>query len=95
MLPVAMPNVVATDPAVVRLARNAPKKMPGQTRYPSTRNAARAMPVGGQTAVALGCTKAIDSPSLAATKYRPAKNAITARRPLNPECVIPSSPLWT
>src|SRR2546427_536376 len=30
--PVAMPIVVATEPAVVRLTRNAPRKMPGHTR---------------------------------------------------------------
>src|SRR2546422_8250995 len=52
-----MPRDVATVPAVVIFARYAPAKMPGQTRYPNTRNAARAIPVGGHTAVALACTK--------------------------------------
>jgi len=68
VLPAAIPRDVATVPAVVIFARYAPAKMPGQTRYPNTRNAARAIPVGGHTAVALACTKASFSPSLAAIK---------------------------
>ena len=40
-------------PTVVRFARKAPRKMAGHTRRPSTRRAARAMPVGAQTGVAL------------------------------------------
>jgi hypothetical protein len=44
---------VATDPAVVKFTRNAPVKITGQTRYPKIRNAKSAIPVEGQTAVAL------------------------------------------
>ena len=59
---------MAIEPAVAMFARNAPTKIPSQTRYPNTRIAARAMPVGGHTAVALACTKASINPSFAATR---------------------------
>src|SRR3989441_10258171 len=75
VFPRPMPIEVATEPAVVRFARNAPRKMPGQTWYPILKNAANAIPVGGQTGVALACTKASFSPSLAATKYTAARVA--------------------
>jgi len=67
VLPAAIPIDVATEPAVVRLARKAPANIAGHTRTPKIRYAARAMPVGGQTAVALGFTNANRRPSLAAT----------------------------
>ena len=68
VLPLAMPSDEATDPAVVRFTRNAPRKIAGHTVGPYSRAAASAMPVGGHTAVALAWTKASDSPSLPATK---------------------------
>ena len=68
VFPAAMPIEVASDPAVVRLTKKAPTKTAGQTRTPSSRNAARAIPVGGQTVVALTCTNASRRPSLPATK---------------------------
>ncbi len=68
VLPVAMPIDVATVPAVVRFARNAPSQMPGHATYPSTRIAASAMPVGGHTGEALALTNARLNPYLAATK---------------------------
>src|SRR2546425_10541728 len=75
-----MPIEVATEPAVVTFARNAPRKIPGQTWYPILRKAANAIPVGAQTGVALACTKASFSPSLAATKYTAATAARMATR---------------
>jgi hypothetical protein len=59
-----MPSEVPMDPAVVTLTRNAAMKIAGHTRYPKYSKAARAIPVGAQTAVALGCTSAKLSPSL-------------------------------
>src|SRR5262249_30909988 len=61
---------------VVTLTSKAPSKIPGQAAYPSTSKAAREMPVGGHTAVALGWTNARDKPSLPATKYTPARRRI-------------------
>jgi hypothetical protein len=68
VFPVATAIDVRTDPAVVKFAKNAPKKMPGHTRKPKIRKAAKVIPVGAHTAVALGWTKANRSPSLAAQK---------------------------
>lgn len=53
MLPSAIPVEVAAVPAVVRFARKAPRKTPGQIQYPSARKAASAIPVGGYTGLAL------------------------------------------
>ena len=50
----------------VTLATKAPNVMPGQTRYPSSSNAARAIPEGGQTGEALVAANASARPSLAA-----------------------------
>src|SRR2546428_9495614 len=75
VFPRPMPIEVATEPAVVRFARNAPRKMPGQTWYPILKNAANAIPVGGQTGVAHACTETSFNPYLAATKYTSAKVA--------------------
>ena len=49
-----------------KLARNAPRRMPGQTRYPKSRINARAIPEGGHTGVALVFSNASSNPSLAA-----------------------------
>ena len=68
VLPVAMPSDVHRFPAVVTFARNAPSRIAGQTRGPSSSIEASAIPVGGHTAVALAWTKASMSPSLAAAK---------------------------
>jgi len=90
-----MPIEVATEPAVVTFARNAPRKIPGQTWYPILRNAANAIPVAGQTGVALACTKASFSPSLAATKYTAAKAARMATRLGNRASIYPEFfPAW-
>ena len=67
VLPMPRPIEVRTVPAVVTLTRNAPMRIAGHTRMPKIRNAAMAMPVGGQTAVALACTNASRRPSLPAT----------------------------
>ena len=61
-----MPSEVATEPAVVTLTRKAPAATAGHMRTPRMSSAARAMPVGGQTAVALAWTEAKSSPSLPA-----------------------------
>src|SRR5580692_5769329 len=83
---------VATEPAVVRLTRNAPIKMPGQTLYPNTSNAATAIPVHGHTAVALACTYASCRPSFPATKYTTARPATVATFFIASDRVIPYSP---
>ncbi len=51
-----------------RLAKKAPAKIPAPMRYPSARTAASAMPVAGQTGVALVCSRARKRDSLAAMK---------------------------
>ncbi len=66
MLPSAMPSEVATEPAVVTFTTKAPTATAGQARRPSSSSAARAIPVGGHTAVALACTEAKSRPSLPA-----------------------------
>src|SRR5260221_14733738 len=68
VFPVAIPIDVRTDPAVVRFAKNAPKKAPGHARRPKIRKAAKVIPVGAHRGVALGLTKANRSPSLAVPK---------------------------
>jgi hypothetical protein len=62
-------------PAVVKLAMNAPMKIPGQARGPTSSSAAIATPVGGQTAEAEAFTNASANPSLAAPKYTAATRA--------------------
>src|SRR5947209_6889614 len=68
VLPLAIPSDVKIFPAVVRLTRNAPTKIAGQTRYPRTSNAASAIPAGGQTGDALLWRNARLSESLPATR---------------------------
>ena len=53
VFPVAMPSDVTTEPAVVTLTKKAPTRIAGQTREPKRSAAAIAIPVGGQTALAL------------------------------------------
>src|SRR4030095_14512404 len=66
VLPMAMPIEVAIAPLVVTLTRNAPTRMAGHTRGPSTRKAASAIPVGGHTGETLAWTNARVSPNLPA-----------------------------
>src|SRR5262249_22732909 len=81
-LPVAIPTEVAREPAVVRFAAKAPSQIAGQVRNPSTSSAARAIPVAGQTGLALGLTYARRRPSLAARKYVTASaSQVRSRRP--------------
>src|SRR2546428_9254131 len=70
-----MPIELATEPAVNRFAKNAPSRIPGHTRYPSTSRAAGAIPVGGQIGGALGWTNASRSPRRATAKYTAARSA--------------------
>ena len=58
MFPAAIASEVSTAPDVVTFARNAARKMAGQTPGPSSRKAASAMPAGGHTGLALAWTKA-------------------------------------
>jgi hypothetical protein len=53
VLPTAMPTEAITDPEVVTFTSRAPTKIAGHARKPSRTRTAIAMPVGGQTAVAL------------------------------------------
>ena len=82
---------MTTEPAVVSFVRNAPRKMPGHTRGPKTSTAARAMPVGGQTAVALALTNASARPSLPASVYIAASGIQTLERRLSILIGIPIS----
>ena len=68
VFPIAITAETPGGNGVVRFAKNAPSAIAGQTRYPSTSTAASAIPVGGQTAVALAFTNASDNPSLADKK---------------------------
>src|SRR5687768_9781707 len=61
-LPIAMRIEVVSDPAVVTFVRKAPRTIPGQTRGPKISTAARAMPEGAQTALALAFTHASARP---------------------------------
>src|SRR5262245_18801840 len=54
VLPSATPKELATEPAVVTFARNAPMNTAGRNRVPPSSTASIAMPVGNQTADALG-----------------------------------------
>ena len=54
VLPTATPSAVPRLQGVVNSTASAPRRMPGQTRYPSTRRAATARPEGGHTGVTLG-----------------------------------------
>lgn len=63
VFPQAISNEVSVVPAVVRFVTKAPKKLAGQIRGPRIRAAASAMPVGGQTAVALALTDARAGPA--------------------------------
>src|SRR5688500_19377287 len=62
------------------LTTNAPRKTPGQRRYPPRRRATSAMPVGGQTRVANPDMVPSCRPMRAARKYN------TAIAPTVPSC---------
>src|SRR5689334_17757973 len=68
VLPVAIEIAVPIEPAAVALAIIAARNIAGQTRYPQSTTAARAKPVGGQMAEALGWISARAKPILARTK---------------------------
>jgi len=68
VLPIAMPIEGAIAPVVVKFTRNAPMKMAGQARDPSSRNDANAIPLGGHTGDTLALTTARVRPNLPATK---------------------------
>ena len=69
VLPIAISNAVekAGSP-VVKLTKNAPRKMPNQHEGPHIKAAASAMPVGGQNKVMLEPMKGMLSPSFPAIK---------------------------
>src|SRR5215467_12274330 len=62
-LPPAMASTVQIEPCVTTLTAKAPIKTPGQRRLPHSNSAARAIPLGGQTAEALGFIDANESPN--------------------------------
>jgi hypothetical protein len=68
VFPTAIPSEVATDPAVVTLTRKAPARTAGHTRAPKSSAAAIAIPVGGQTGLALAWTMPKRRPNFPATK---------------------------
>ena len=80
VFPTAIPIEGRAAPDAQRLAANAPTKIPGQAQGPSRRSAAIEIPVGGHRGVALGCTYARASPTLAAPMYTAASAAMTANR---------------
>jgi hypothetical protein len=66
VLPTAVAAAGRALVLIGRLTRKAASKTPGHTDLPSRRNAATAMPVGGQNGVMLSPTNASRRPSLAA-----------------------------
>ena len=66
--PSPIETAVVSVPAVVRLATTAPAKTAGAVRYPNSRIAAMARPLGGQIGVVLGWMEAKARPVLARTK---------------------------
>src|ERR1700729_382403 len=74
VLPVAIAAAVQIGSELRALLTNAPIQMPGHTRYPQSKSAASAMPVGGQTAVTCFVANASVNPSFAATTYASATN---------------------
>src|SRR5262245_53113681 len=79
-----MDRLVTLHPVMPALAISAPARIAGQYRNPRTRSAARAMPVGAHTAVALGWRNAMLSPSFAATTYKVATVASRASESIRP-----------
>ena len=65
VLPHVMPRTVTSGTPVHALASSAPRATPGQTEGPQMTSAARAIPVGGQTAVTLLVVNARSRPSFA------------------------------
>jgi hypothetical protein len=63
-----MLSAVANDPWAAMFTRNAPRNTPGQSLYPDNKIVAKAIPLGGHTAEALGWTRAKDKPKLPAQK---------------------------
>ena len=53
VFPAAMPSTAGSGTPVHEFARKAPRATAGHIRYPPSRSAASAMPVGGHTAVML------------------------------------------
>src|SRR4030095_12375359 len=78
VLPAAMLSAVANDPKTLMFTRKAPRNIPGQSRYPHRRIAANAIPLGGQTADALGWTRANDKPKPPAQTYKTATTTMNA-----------------
>ena len=66
VFPVAIAAAVQTGSELSALLANAPSQIPGQTRYPQSKRAASAMPVGGHTAVTCFVVNANEKPSFAA-----------------------------
>src|SRR5262245_6217898 len=64
--------------SVVAWAVNAPRKIAGQTPMPLNMTAAKARPVGGEIAAALGWIEARVRPTFARTKYAPPMNRSSA-----------------
>src|SRR4029077_8842847 len=58
VFPAPMATEVGMLPVVLILTRNAPTKMAGHVRWPSTSNAPTAIPAGGHTGEALACRNA-------------------------------------
>lgn len=67
VFPAAIAAAVQIGSALSALLTNAPSQIPGHTRYPQSKRAASAMPVGGQTAVTCFVENANVKPAFAAT----------------------------
>ena len=65
VFPMAIPHATGTGAPAHRLTRKAPTAIPGQRPQPPRTRAIKAMPVGGQTAVATLCTASKESPNFA------------------------------
>ena len=80
VLPAAIAKDEAGEPNVVALAKNAPIAIAGHMRIPHSSKAASANPLGGHTGLALGCSDASASPSLASKKYASARTTSPSAR---------------
>ena len=75
-MPRAIPREVSIVPAVVAFTKKAPIKIAGMTLGPKIIMEARAIPVGGHTAVALAFAKASVSPNFPEIIYTKTMNKL-------------------
>jgi hypothetical protein len=79
VLPSAIAALTHSGTDVEALNSSAPSATPGTARRPSSRTAARAIPLGGQMGAMLVWTKASANAALAPATYTPASSTVTPR----------------